>query len=187
MSGADRNSRATTPLLEAFSSTPAELDANEKGIITPRQRKLLDEHIRIGGCGTRAAIIAFVGSAAFMIALPFLTGDMPAATSALPWIAGTALLMLVIAGIFIAIGKRRLGRLRDPEVGMVEGVAECTIKEVGRQRWKAFHLRIGSQRFQLPTREQYDALVDGGSYRIYYVEYPPAHIILSAERIQTGS
>lgn len=183
INGDDLSSKATTALLRAFSSNLEEVEENRKGTITPRQRTLLDEHIRIGGCGTRAAIFAFIGSGAFLVALPYLMGESEEAAPAMPWIIGTALLLIGIGGIFIAIGKRRLNRLRNPEIRVAEGRVEKRIKEIGRARWKAFHARIGSEQFQLTTEQQYEAFVDGASYRVFYIHYPPTHIILSAESV----
>jgi len=62
------------------------------------------------------------------------------------------------------------------------GAAKLWAKEVGRLG-TAYYVKIGRTRFQVPSAEHFGTFDDAARYRVYYIINPPAHIVLSAERL----
>ena len=44
-----------------------------------------------------------------------------------------------------------------------------------------YYVSIGTVSLQLQSKNQYDAIQAEQSYHVYYIHYPPTHIILSIE------
>jgi hypothetical protein len=175
---------STSRLLRAFACSIEDLVANRSGSLTTRQQHLLARHIAIGSWSSRLAVLVFLGSAAcLLIGAPFLINEGPIPPQALPYIVGTVLVMLGIAGVFVGIGMRRVQMLRRGKISVIEGPIRRTTKRIRQGRWVAYYLWIGDMRFQLTSEQQYNAFAEGRTYRIYYIHYPPTQLILSLEEL----
>lgn len=171
-------------LLQAFAYSMDDIVANRRGSLTTRQQEIIARHIAIGSWSSRLAILMFLGSAAFfLIGAPFLINEESVPQQVLPYLVGTALVLLVIVGVFVGIGLRRVRTLRQAHISVIEGTIRCTMKHFKHGRWTAYYGWIEGIRFQLTTEQQYKVLVEGKTYRIYYIHYPPTHLILSIEEL----
>jgi hypothetical protein len=172
-------------LLRAFACSFDDLVANRGGSLTTRQQQLLAQHIAIGSTSSRIAIWMFLGSAAFLlIGAPFLINEGPIPQQVLPYFVGTVLVVLGIVGVFVGIGMRRVQLLRRAHISVIEGPIRRTTKRIRQARWIAYYLWIGGMRFQLTSEQQWEVFVEGRTYRIYYIHYPPTQLILSLEEAQ---
>lgn len=175
---------ANERLLRAFGCRLDDLVANRRGSLTPRQQQLLARQIRIGSWSSGlAALMIVVSLAFFLVGAPLLIMDGPIPPQALPYFVGTAVVVLAIVSVFIGIGIRRVQRLRKAQISVIEGPIRCSTRQIKGGRWTAYYLWIGRLRFQLATQQQYKAVAEGTSYRIYYIHYPPTQMILSIEEL----
>ena len=172
-----------SPLIKAFSFGKEDLAANKQGKLTTRQKKTLDQHIRISRFSSGLAVFAALASIIVMAGVLVFIPQGSAIKQAAPYLAGTAFVFFVIMSVFTFIGLRRLRTLRNQEVDVIEGQIRLSAKSLDYGTMKAHYARIGKMRFQLTTQQQTKALVDGNEYRIYYIHYPPTHIILSVEEM----
>ena len=171
-------------LLQVFAASLDDLVANRRGSLTPRQQQILARHIAIGSWSSRLAILVFLGSLAFfLIGAPLLIKEESVPQQVLPALGATVVVVLGIVGVFVGIGMRRLRTLRRANISVIEGPIRRTTKHIRHGRWTAYYLWIGRMRFQLLSEQQYKVFVEGRSYRIYYILYPPTQLILSLEEV----
>lgn len=171
-------------LLQAFGCSIDDLVANRRGSLTPRQQQILARHIAIGSWSSRLAMLVFLGTIAFfLIGAPLLIGEESVPQQVLPALGATVVVVLGVVGAFVGIGVRRLRNLRRANICMIEGPIRRTTKHIKHSRWTAYYLWVGRMRFQLMSEQQYKVFVDGRSYRIYYILYPPTQLILSLEEV----
>lgn len=169
-------------LSHAFAFSADDLAANRAGALTPSQQQRIARQAAIGSASSRLAVLAFVGSAAFFIlGAPFLISDGTVPVQALPALGATALMLLGVVGLFVSIGLRRIRSLRQAQVSTATGVVRRTTRQFRHGRWTARYVWVGHVRFQVTTEQQYAAFVEGGTYRVYYIQYPPTQLILSVE------
>jgi hypothetical protein len=99
---------------------------------------------------------------------------------------------LLVGGIALVIflpalwlDHSRLADVRAGKVSVVEGRADLKSQDFKGQiyRTKAYYLIVGGTKFQLANERQFQAFRQGETYRIFYVRNPPAHTLLSAERL----
>jgi hypothetical protein len=175
---------STSRLLRAFTCSVDDLVANRSGSLTTRQQHLLAQHIAIGSRSSCLAVLVFLGSVAFLlIGAPFLINDGSVPQQVLPYLVVTALVVLGIVGVSVGIGMRRIQMLRRAQISVIQGSIRRTTKRFRQGRWTAYYLWIGGMRFQLMNQQQYNAFVEGRSYCIYYIHYPPTQLILSLEEL----
>lgn len=168
-------------LESVFDFTADDLASNAKGQLTERQQELLKSYRKVSGCGTITAFIAVIGSFGVMAVIFLLSSDNesplpPEAMLAIGGVFGFAILLFLIFWLW---GIYRVRYVRSPKVFDVTGQAHPKIKK--RQYHTEYYVKIGNVRFQLQSKNQYDAIQADQTYRVYYVHYPPAHIILSIE------
>jgi hypothetical protein len=179
------NAELNQKLAQAFDFTPADLEANRRGLLTPTQENLLAEVRQTRGCGQRAAYFAWGGSVLlFAGVILFATPR-----NSLPY----ALLGLALfAGVFVAailLGESRSRNLKTGRISVAEGRATgLATREIksksGRVMGTAYFVEIGRTRFRLATPTQLETFKPGYCYRIFYIKDPPLHLILSAEAIE---
>jgi hypothetical protein len=168
----------------AFGCSVSDLVANRGGSLTLRQQRLLAQHIAIGSRSSWLAIVVFLGSATFLlIGAPFLINDASVPRQALPYLAATAFVILGIVGVFVGIGVRRIQMLRRAQIRVIQGPIRRATRRVRQGRWTAYYVWIGGVRFQLTSEQQYNAFVEGQTYRLFYIHYPPTQLILSLEEL----
>jgi len=167
--------------MKAFGFGKDDLSANKRGKITERQRNLLSQYIKITRFNSGLAIFLTVASVLFVFGLPLLISSGSAIKQALPYLLGTALFVLAITGYFTSIGLKRLRTLQNEVVSIREGAIRLDIKKLDYGNLKAYYVWIDDFRLQLTSEKQFKSLADGANYRIYYIHYPPTHILLSLE------
>lgn len=171
-------------LLQVFAWSMDDLVANRRGSLTPRQQQILARHIAIGSWSSRLAMLVFLGSVAFfIIGAPVLIQEESVPQQVLPALGATVVVVLGIVGVFVGIGMRRLRTLRRANISVIEGPMRRATKHIRNGRWTAYYLWVGGMRFQLMSEQQYKVFVEGRSYRIYYILYPPTQLILSLEEV----
>jgi len=170
-----------TEQMKVFKFNQDDLSVNKHGMITERQRKLLSQYIKITRFNSGLAMFFTAISLLFVFGLPFFLSSGPAIRQALPFLIGTALVVFAITGFFTWIGLRRLKTLQNEVVSVSEGTIRLESKKLDYGRLKAYYLRINEIRLQLTSEKQFKSLVNGGRFRIFYIHYPPTHIILSLE------
>ena len=174
-------------LEEVFGFGPDELQANSHHSLTPKQEELLKEYRQRQGCGLRMASVAIgitvlMMSVAGFFALQETTEAMSnAVRNSFLIVIGLVLLIFIIA---LWVGSRR-SHLKDGRVSMVEGAVRLREKKIRSRSgtFTAWYVTLGEKRLQVSTRKKFEAFDEGEWYRLYYVEHPPAHIILSVEEM----
>lgn len=160
-----------------------ELTLNRNHVISERQQRKAAKYLRNFKKGFIAAIVVFASSAALLLIMPLLIEDKP--LSPVVWIAlgSVAGVVMLIGFGFTAYGYWKTRDVRCGKVSMTEGTAEAFIKKLKHGRWSAYYLKIDGVKFQLTQRSEWEAFESGKNYRVFYIDYQPTHIILSAETI----
>lgn len=161
----------------AFNFTNDDVAANQAGRLSPRQHQELQGYLAAAKKGVSVSLGLSLSAPILMLGLLVslatsgdeLSGIWPA------WLAAGAL-YFAIFGIFIAVDARRRKRLREQQVQEVHG--RPIRHEKQHKRLTAYYVTIGDVRFQVQP-EQYRAFKDNSYYRVYYLEHPPTHWILS--------
>jgi hypothetical protein len=168
-------------LENTFDFTADDLTSNAKGKLTVRQEELLKSYRRISGCGAIVALIAVIGSFGVLGAIVFfnLDSESPLPQEAVLAIGGVFGSVIVIFLVFWLWGIYRARYVRSPKVFDVTGEARPHLKK--RQYHTEYYVSIGKVRFQMQSKNQYDAIQADQTYHVYYIHYPPTHIILSIE------
>lgn len=177
-------------LAQAFDFTGADLQTNRNSLLMPAQQKRLSQTRHIRGCGQRAAFLALGGTILVFIGLiPFAAPlNWPGFQSAFPYLLFG---IVLFAGIFLAAIIFGIIRSRDLQTGRIsvaEGEAsEFSTQDIksksGRVMGTAYFVTIGRTRFRLATPAQFEAFQAGCLYRVFFINDPPVHLILSAETI----
>lgn len=179
------NAALNQKFAQAFDFSPADLQANRRGLLTPTQENSLAETRRLRGCGQRAAYLAWGGSVlifagVILFAVPL--NSLPYALLGL----GLFTALFLAATLLGAIRSRDLktGRISLAE-GKAAGFAGREIKsKSGRVMGTAYFVEIARTRFRLAAQAQFEIFEPDQCYRIFYIKDPPLHFILSAEAIE---
>jgi len=169
--------------MQAFAFSAEDLAANRQGLLTDRQRQMVANQVKLVRISSILALLSVLGSMLVFVGMAVLTEQGPIPLQAIPYLAGTGLILLGIVGTFIFIGLRRLHTLRAEKIGMTTGPIHLTTKRFKHGRWTGYYATIDAIRFQLASKQQFEALNEGIPYRIYFLNYPPTHLILSLEEI----
>ena len=176
-----------TGLQRALGFTTEELESNRNGYLTERQQEILAERRKLRGCGSRLAVIAFVISAGMLVLAPLLVGKSAAQSGedafrqVLPYTLPVAGVVVGVALLFVVVGYVRSRDLDSGKVSVATGEARLSTRYFLKIHMTGYYVTVGGTRFQVQKGE-FDAFVEGGAYRIYYVKYPPVGVILSVER-----
>lgn len=169
--------------MDAFEFTSDDLAANRADKLTPAQQKRITTHIRIAKTSTRLALIACIGSIAIFFAIAYRLQPADGFGGALPFLISAAVVFMSIFIFFIVVGMIRSRHLYNRQISVIEGSAVRSTRKVKNGRWTAYYVSIGEIRFQLSSRAQFEAFQDHVQYRVFYIQYPPAHVILSIEQM----
>ena len=174
--------------MQAFTFSEEDLAANGQGLLTDRQRRLVADQIRLAYISSILAGLSVLGSILVFVGMAVFAEQGPIPPQAIPYLAGTSVILLFIVGVFIFIGLRRLDTLRAEQISIATGPIHLTTKRFRHGRWIGYYAAINSIRFQLTSKRQFDALNEDTTYQIYFLHYPPTHLILSLKEIGlTGS
>lgn len=169
---------------QLFDFTPEELELNNKGNISDRQRS------RLGSA--RGALIASVTMYVILalmlfaaaIALPFLSF-----LASLDAMIRTAipLTLAFVALVFLAAAGNKILRSRaliSTSLHTADGTADLHIREYrsnGVSLGKGWFVKLGGEEFRLANAAQYGAISKGTRYRVHHIDDYPVKIILSLE------
>ncbi len=169
--------------MQAFTFSAEDLAANRQGLLTVRQRRLVADQIRLAYISSVFAGLSVLGSILVFVGMAVFAKQGPIPPQAIPYLAGTGLILLCIVSIFIFIGLRRLQTLRAEKISITTGPIHLTIKRFKHGRWIGYYAAINAIRFQLTSKYQFEALNEDATYQIYFLHYPPTHLILSLDEI----
>jgi hypothetical protein len=172
-------------LLKMLDITSADVEANRAGTLTGAQRAKLAQ---MRGCRTKASIMALI-SMLLPLAILFYVGYTQFDFARDP--NGGAMYMVAVGIIAIItllamLWTYRQGRALDREdISIVEGAAQTETRQikVRSSRYPRYELTIDKTRFFLESERALKAFRPGRKYRVYYIKYPAASIILSVEVI----
>ena len=165
--------------MQAFDFNADDLAANQQGKLTTRQQQMIIEQVRQARTRSFIAVLAFLGSVLLFVGIAIFAKQGPIPEQAFPYLAGTAFLFFAIVSLFIFIGLRRLHDLRAEKITAIKGPIHLTTKRIKNGRWIVYYAQIGDIRFQLSSERQFTTLAEGNIYQIYFIHYPPTHLILS--------
>ena len=108
-----------------------DLAHNKRGEISPRQKEKLKSYRKTLGYGSIIALIAIIGSIAFLLGIVFLNADIEtsALQQALPIILGVFGFVFVLFILFLLLGFYRARHLRSEKVSEVTGKAKLKTKK----------------------------------------------------------
>jgi hypothetical protein len=170
-------------MMDAFEFTSNDLAANRANKLTTDQQKRIATYIRIANTSTRLALIACVGTIAVFFGIAYRLQPADGLGQALPVLILAAVLFMSIFIFFIIVGRIRSRHLYNGHISVIEGQAARSTRKVKNGRWTAYYVTIGKVRFQLSSRAQYEAFQEDAHYRVFYIQYPPAHLILTVEKM----
>ncbi len=159
----------------------SDLLANQRGELTERQRELVRakrrQYLRNGGLTGLAMWLIF---SVVIMAAVLAQGAKPQDMAVLPF----ALAGLTALFGFAWLYSRFRGRhLIQERVSQTDGPAQTksTLHRTRFGSFTAYELRVGGKLFRLMTEQELSAFQSGVVYRIYYVQYAPLHLLLSAD------
>ena len=167
-----------------FQFNADDLDSNSNGKLTARQQEMLKSYRKFSSCGTIAALVAIIGTIGILSGIVLLNTDSETSgmQQALPYIVGVFGFAFFLFIFFWLLGIYRSRYLRTPKIFDVTGKANPHLKK--RQYHTEYYVSIGKVRFQVTSKAQYDAIQSDQAYRVYYIHYPPTHVILSIELLE---
>lgn len=176
---------------------PEDVYANRDGNLTPRQKKHVDSILHVRRANTRWTVIAFLIFIPSLIGFGILNEYQQVEESSLLAFLQTQLpLVCMLSGLFtITFGGSAImnyavsGSARLYRVSEAQGRAHIiSITNEWRPRYSRYELHLRQHglnrsifRFGDPNALKY--FKEGQAYRVYYVEYYPLPIVLSAEEI----
>lgn len=170
--------------MDTFDFTNKDLAANRANKLTQDQHKRIVAHIRIARTSTRLALIACLGSIVVFFWIADRLQPADGFGEALPFLILAAVLFMTIFILFIVVGIIRSRHLKNHRISVVEGHAARSTRTMKNGRWTAYYVTIAGVRFQLSSQAQFECFQDHTNYRVFYIQYPPAQLILSVEEIQ---
>jgi hypothetical protein len=166
-----------------------DLATNRSGLLTERQQQEVAYRQRIYvRHGRFVILIMWVGFTLLIVGsqiVQFLSGSktLDSFNAELPYV---GLALLILSGIvgFAFLWSIVSGRdLTNGTISSVEGQARVRVRPIA-MRYRTYmrcEVKIGRRTFLQADENQFDAFVDGVSYRVFYIRYRPLHVILSAE------
>jgi hypothetical protein len=171
-------------MMDAFEFTKDDLVANRANKLTAAQQKRIDAVIRIANTSTWLALIACVGSIVVFFGIAYRLQPAGGFGQELAILILAAGLFMSIFIFFIIVGMIRIRHLNNRHISVIEGYATRSTQKLKNGRWTAYYVTIAETRFQLSSQAQFEAFREDAHYRVFYIQYPPTHLILSVE--QTG-
>ncbi len=170
--------------MEAFGFTHDDLLSNRANKLTQSQQRKINSHIKIAEISTRLALGACIGTIILYLGIGYALRPENGYGQALPYLIFATALFIGIFIFFILVGNYKGRYLREGQISIVEGTANPSTKKLNHGRWTAYYVSVGDVKFQLSSQDQFDALQANVRYRIFYIQYPPAHIILAIEPME---
>lgn len=170
--------------MEAFGFTQDDLLSNRANKLTQSQQRKINSHIKIAKISTRFALAACIGTIILYFGIGYVLRPENGYGQALPYLLFGAALFAGIFIFFIWVGNFKARHLRNGQISIVEGMASPSTKKLDRGRWTAYYVSVGDVKFQLSNQGQFDALQANIRYRVFYIQYPPTHIILAIESLE---
>ena len=167
-------------MFDAFDFTEDDLLANRAGKLSIRQNERVDEYLPIAKKRARFALIVGVGSVLFLFGIAFFA-EPNQFLQALPYLSIAASFYLLIFLAFVIVDFKKLRRLDAREVQIAEGTAHLLSKKLRHGRWTAYYVTVDNIKFQI-QRDQFEMFQEGARYKVFYLNYPPTHWILSVDR-----
>jgi hypothetical protein len=174
-------------MMDAFEFTDHDLEANRANKLTPDQHKLITTYIKIANTSTWLALIACIGTIMVFFAIAYGLQPADGFGGALPVLILAAVVFMTIFIFFIIVGLIRSRHLNNRQISVIEGVAARSTQKWKNGRLTAYYVTIAGTRFQLSSRAQFEAFQDDAHYRVFYIQYPPTHLILSIEQMGSST
>jgi len=179
------NTTRNNRLRRVYDFTEEDLQANQRGEVTSRQRDQISRQRETHNLKKNIVLLVILG--ALGIALLVLNGarrnyeeqDFSAIQNAILVLAIFFVVMWVVATVRTRRAK--------PYFSTAQGSARTVIHEIFTQQSRStylYELSIGSYKFYVPNEEELRAFEDNIHYRVYFVEFTPQKIILSAEVLE---
>ena len=170
--------------MDAFEFTNHDLLANRANKLTPDQHKRIAACIKIANTSTRLALIACIGSIVVFFGIAYRLQPADDFGQELPFLILAAVAFISIFIFFIIVGIIRRHHLDNRRISVIEGYAARSTRKLKNGRWTAYYVTIAETRFQLSSQAQFEAFRDNVRYRVFYIQYPPAHLILTLEQLE---
>jgi uncharacterized membrane protein len=170
-------------MMDTFEFTDADLSANRENKLTPDQHKRINTYIKIATTSTWLALIACIGTIGVFFGLAYRLRPADGFGQELPILILAAFVFMSIFIFFIIVGMIRTRHLNNRHISVTEGSAARSMRKLKHGRWTAYYVTIAETRFQLSSRAQFEVFQDNAHYRVFYIQYPPAHLILSIEQM----
>jgi hypothetical protein len=170
-------------MMDAFEFTDHDLSANRENKLTPAQHKRIAAYIKVANTSTWLALIACIGSIVVYFGIAYRLRPTDGFGQELPILILAAVLFMSIFIFFIIVGMIRSRHLKYRQISVIEGYAVRSTRKLKNGRWTAYYVTIAETRFQLSSQAQFEAFRDNAHYRVFYIQYPPAHLILSIEQL----
>jgi hypothetical protein len=171
-------------MVDAFEFTRDDLAANRAHKLTTDQQKRVAAYVKIAHTATRFAWIACIGSLVVFFGIAYYLRPADGFGQALPFLIAGAAVFMTIFIFFIVMGMIRSLHLKNQHISVIEGHAVRSFRKIKSGRWTAYYVTIAGIRFQLSSEAQFEAFRDNTNYRVFYIQYPPAHLILAVEPVQ---
>lgn len=174
-------------LADAFRFDEADLEHNRQGELTEAQTALLADVARRRGCARGAATAVILATLGLLWMVLLIAGGLSGEGSG-PLVALLVVtaVVLLLGGGALLVGHRRSRDLRSGTVSTAEGpvaTESVTMREQGSKVGDQYRVELGGVRLLVGTEAQMEAFEEGATYRVFYIADPPAHHVLSAERL----
>src|SRR5258708_38001186 len=176
-------------LMQAIKFTPEDLEANRNGTITEAQRAKLGKNagftrgITLFMYGVFIVMIIGIGAYFFVFSdtgqnlLKSSNGDTPIG----PIVIGVLSAVVVIVFMSALRTLMRTNDMAKGKVSVTEGPAKLKTYPAG--YWmRSYQAKIGKTNFHV-QQPVFNAFVEGGSYRLFYIKIPPTNYMLSIEQL----
>ena len=185
-----KDNETFTNLSDAFDFTAEDLDANRRGIITPRQRARLRGMGRgISGCSSQGLVLMVLFAlivGGFIILMNLSNESMrrlflndPAQLAML--LGSVPLVIVVFLGVN-RVTQKSASQLSDAKLLVAEGKAIIK-REYSSHGGTGYVVNVGAKKFNF--LEEYSTLFkQGAPYRVYYAQAGPYEPILSIEQVE---
>jgi hypothetical protein len=170
-------------LMDAFGFNAEDLSANRADTLTEGQMERIAVYLKASRVNGRLAFTVCMASVIVFLGMTFILGPADEVLRALPYLASGLALYVLVFCFFIALGIFQSRHLSERRLSVVEGTASRSTRRLKQGRWTAYYVMIEGVRFQLHNQDQYQALQDGMTYRVFYIHHPPAHVILTLDQI----
>ncbi len=174
-------------LMQAIKFTPEDLEANRNGTVTETQRAKLGKYAGFNRGITLVVYVVFIVMLIGIGAYFFVFSDtgkalMQSNSGGLPMGGIIIGVLSAIAVILFLSALRTLMRTNDMargKVSVTEGTAKLKTYYAG-YGMRSYQVKVGKTNFHVQANV-FNAFVEGGSYRLFYIKIPPANMMLSIE------